>query len=160
VSFLTEDRSLVVIPKVGSLFRGLYEVCCFDLGRKEYAGLRTSQRRGSLALSRMELKSYISQAFVLQVEALSLSNCTVRGFVSLSIHVLGQVYVANSIFTENARGVFSSLARGSNVTVTQSQFYHNAMHSGAVFFLYPLTGMEVSQFFISDCVFEGNGVLV
>ena len=117
--------------------------------------------RGSLALSRMELKSYISQAFVLQVEgALSLSNCTVRGFVSLPIHVLGQVYVANSIFTANARGVFSSLARGGNVTVTQSQFYHNAMHSGAVFFLYPLTGMEVSQFFISDCVFEGNGVLV
>ena len=114
---------------------------------------------GSLALSHIELRSYISKAFVLQVKgALSIFNCTVRDFVSLPIHVLGQVYIAHSLFRENTRGVFSSLARGSNLTVTQSQFDHNAVNSGAVFFLYPLEGAEASQFFISDCVFQGNGV--
>lgn len=114
---------------------------------------------GSLALKNIELASNVTVERVFNVIGeLTMDNCEVNGFVSLPMHAKGKITVSNTFFRNNTKGVFASLFRGGNVTVSRSHFQYNAKTSGAVFYLIPQSGEVMSQYTITNCDFEENGV--
>lgn len=113
---------------------------------------------GSLKIIQAKLTSSVSVDFILEVTGtLFLDTCNVTSFSSLPVHVRGKVDISNSLFSDNARGVFASFMLGGNLTVTGSQFFRNARNSGAVFFLSPASGQDATNYLISNCEFKGNG---
>lgn len=113
---------------------------------------------GSLEISQTQLTSNIEADFVFDVTgSLLLHACNITSFHSLPINIRGQVIVTNSLFANNARGVFASFAFGGNLTVNESQFFRNAAYSGAVFFLWPAGELNPTQYLISNCDFKENG---
>ena len=114
---------------------------------------------GALTLTNLQLLSYLTAELVIDVAGeVAIDTCEMAGFTSLPIHIKGKVSISNSVFRNNARGVFASFGLGGNVYVTDSEFYSNAKGSGAVFYIYPLSGSEAAQCSINHCKFERNGV--
>lgn len=113
---------------------------------------------GTLAVLRAALNSRLLSEFVLEVTgSLVMDSCNLTSFTSLPLLVQGLVFVTNSRFQGNTRGVFASFALGANLTVTQSWFSGNAQLSGAVLFVSPAGGNGATHYLLADCVFEGNG---
>jgi len=107
----------------------------------------------------VQVTSVLAGEFVLNVSgSLLLESCNFTSFKSIPVQTRGQVYVENSIFTNNSKGVFSIMQLGGNLTIIQSQFIDNAKITGAVLQIYPASGVEATLISISNCTFQGNGV--
>jgi len=125
----------------------------FSLAFEEFV-----QVEGDLTIREATLTSTFTTEYILSSAGpLNLHHCTVQGFVSPPIVVITQVTVTHSVFVNNTRGVFYSLRIGGSLNLTDSQFLGNAVHSGAVFFVYPSSNPGSTYIRVSDCEFAGNG---
>ena len=113
---------------------------------------------GSLEIDRAILVSSLLADAVLKVTGtLFLVSCVLSHFPSLPILVEGQVTLANSTLSHNAKGVAASLLLSGTLTAVDSHFWYNAGTAGAVFFIYPAGGTGSIQYTLSNCEFQGNG---
>lgn len=88
---------------------------------------------------------------------LSMVNCEISDFLPVPVLAKGLVFISNSHFKGNTKGVLYSPSLGGIVSVTQSEFRDNAGDSGAVFYISPQGGLTTTRYEIANCLFEGNG---
>ena len=84
-------------------------------------------------------------------------NCEISDFLPVPVLVKGRVFISESHFKGNTKGVLFTPFLGGTVSVTQSEFRDNAGDSGAVFYISPQGGLTTTKYEITNCLFEGNG---
>lgn len=113
---------------------------------------------GSLEIEGAILVSTLLADAVFKVTgALTLTSCVLSHFPSLPILVEGQVFLLSCTLSHNAKGVAATLVLSGTFTASDSHFLYNAGTAGAVFFIYPASGVGSIQYTISNCDFQGNG---
>lgn len=112
----------------------------------------------ALVIQKATLISTTDTLYILGAFApLSLHFCTMQGFISPAIIVQSQVTVTNSVFLDNARGVFYNLQQSGVLNVTDSKFVGNAALSGAVLYAYPVSAAGFMESLFLNCEFKANG---